>query len=119
MPTNPIKHFPIIVIFLIAALLGLLLYFTELKFLYSYLISVNVITFLFYGYDKHQAKKFGIRIPEIVLYLMALMGGSPGSLLGQLTFRHKTRKMKFVIVFWVILVMQVILIYSLWDQPEQ
>ena len=115
MPHNPIKHFSIIAAILIVALAGILLYFTKLNIFYSCLLSLNVIIFLIYGYDKHQAKKVGMRIPEIVLHLMALMGGSPGSLLGQLTFRHKIKKMKFIIVFWAIVVLQVIVIYVLRD----
>ena len=111
MTNNPKKYFSILVIILIAALLALLLYFTNLKLLYSYLLSITIITFLVYGYDKHQAKNLGMRIPEIVLHLMALIGGSPGALLGQLTFRHKTRKMKFIIVFWAIVILQGIVIY--------
>ena len=115
MPTNPKKQFSIIAIILIAAVFALLLYFTKLNLLYSYLLSINIITFLIYGYDKHQAKKVGMRIPEIVLHLMALMGGSPGALLGQLTFRHKIKKMRFIIVFWAIVILQVIVIYVLKD----
>ena len=38
--------------------------------------------------QKRQAKKVGNRVPEIVLHLMALIGGSPGALLGQLLFRN-------------------------------
>ena len=116
MPTNPKKLFSIIAIILIAALLALLLYFTKLNLLYSYLFSINIITFLIYGYDKRQAIKAGMRVPENVLHLIALMGGSPGALLGQLTFRHKIKKMKFIIVFWAIVVLQVIVIYVLSKQ---
>ena len=111
MPHNPKKHFSIIAIILTAALSALLLYLTKLNILYSYLISLNTITFLTYGYDKHQSKKIGMRIPEMVLHLLTLIGGTLGSLLGQLIFRHKIKKMKFIIVFWVIVIVQVIVIY--------
>jgi carbon starvation protein CstA len=62
MPTNPKKHFSILAAILIAALSGILLYFTRLNLLYSYLLSLNIITFLIYGYDKHQARENGMRI---------------------------------------------------------
>jgi uncharacterized membrane protein YsdA (DUF1294 family) len=115
MLTNPKKKFSIIAIILIVALFALLLYFTNLNLLYSYLLSINMITFLIYGYDKHQAKRAGMRIPEIVLHSIALMGGSAGALLGQLTFRHKIKKMKFIIVFYATLLLQVIVIFLLRD----
>ncbi len=70
----------------------------------------NSITFLIYGYDKHQAKKIGMRIPEVVLHLVALIGGTLGALLGQILFRHKIKKMKFIVVFWAIVVLQVIVV---------
>lgn len=115
MKTNPKKQFSIIVIILIVTLLALLLYFTKLNLICSYLLSISMITFLIYGYDKRQAIKAGMRVPEIVLHLMALMGGSPGALLGQLTFRHKIKKMKFNIVFLAIVVVQVIIIFVMRD----
>ena len=67
MPHNPKKHFSIIAVILIAAFSAVLLYLTKLNILYSYLISLNSIIFLIYGYDKCQAKKIGMRIPEFVL----------------------------------------------------
>jgi len=66
--------------------------------------------FLIYGYDKHQAKKIGMRIPEMVLHLLALIGGTAGALLGQITLRHKIKKMKFIIVFWGVVVLQVVVV---------
>ena len=54
-----------------------------------------------------------MRIPEIVLHLLTLIGGTLGALLGQLIFRHKIKKIKFIIVFWVIVIVQVVVIYLL------
>ena len=73
---------------------------------------------LFYGYDKHQAGNNGFRIPEIVLHLLALIGGSPGALLGQILFRHKTRKVKFSFVFIMIVIIQVVVI-AVWMSRNQ
>ena len=113
MPHNPKKHFSLLSVILIAAFSAVLLYFTKLNILYSYLISLNSITFLIYGYDKYQAKRIGMRIPEIVLHLLTLIGGALGALLGQLIFRHKNKKMKFIVVFWAIVIVQVIVIFLL------
>ena len=82
--------------------------------LLPFLLAVSLVTFAFYGYDKHQAQRGGGRIPEIVLHLLALLGGSPGALLGQITFRHKTRKRSFRIVFFLILAIQLAALYLYW-----
>lgn len=48
------------------------------------------MTFLFYGFDKNRAIKNKNRVPEIVLHILALIGGTHGAFLGQKVFRHKT-----------------------------
>ena len=59
--------------------------------------------------DKHKARKNKWRIPEATLLLIALLGGSIGSLLGMYTFRHKTRHWYFVWGIPLILAAQVAL----------
>jgi uncharacterized membrane protein YsdA (DUF1294 family) len=107
---NPYTFF-----FLAAAVLllavGLALWqFTSLHPGWIYLIAVSVITFVFYGYDKFQARQNGTRIPELVLHLLALAGGTIGAFLGQILFRHKTKKWQFRIVFFLIVLVQIGLI---------
>jgi uncharacterized membrane protein YsdA (DUF1294 family) len=70
-------------------------------------ILLSLISFIMYGWDKRRAQKDGRRIPEKTLHLMALFGGWPGALLGQRTFRHKTQKISFRIVFWLCVVLHV------------
>jgi uncharacterized membrane protein YsdA (DUF1294 family) len=72
----------------------------------AYLVSAGLVTFLCYGFDKHQAKVNRTRIPEAVLHVCALVGGTPGAFLGRLVFRHKTVKRSFRLVFWLIVAMQ-------------
>lgn len=43
---------------------------------------------------------------------MALLGGWPGALLGQRQFRHKTKKLSFLIVFWLVVVLHVAIVAS-------
>lgn len=81
---------------------------------YAYLVSLNAFTLLLYGYDKRQAVVGGTRIPELVLHVAALLGGSPGALLGQQLFRHKTRKLGFQMVFAAIVLLQVAAVYGYW-----
>ena len=107
---EPKKYFLILAVILIVILSFIFSYLIEINLLYAYVTSINLITLLFYGYDKHQAGNNGFRIPEIVLHLLALIGGSPGALLGQILFRHKTRKVKFSFVFIMIVIIQVVVV---------
>jgi len=75
-----------------------------------YLLVINTLTFLTYGYDKTAAVKNHRRIPENKLHLMELIGGSPAAMIAQLVFRHKTKKGSFQIVFWAIVVVQVFMV---------
>ena len=73
-----------------------------------YLLGVSLVTFVQYGWDKRQAKKQKRRIPEKRLHLLALAGGTPGAFLGQITFRHKTQKKSFRVVFMGIVMIQIL-----------
>jgi uncharacterized membrane protein YsdA (DUF1294 family) len=68
---------------------------------FAFTIVMSLVTFVTYGIDKARAGKAQRRIPERTLHLLALLGGWPGGLLGQQTFRHKTRKVSFQIGFWI------------------
>ena len=61
-----------------------------------YLAAVNVVTFTVYGIDKSKARRGAWRIPEKRLFLLPLLGGSVGALLGMKVFRHKTKHWYFV-----------------------
>lgn len=78
-------------------------------FLLLYFGVINLIGFLLMGIDKAKAKRRAFRIPEATLFIVALIGGSIGSLLGMYVFRHKTRHLKFTIGIPVILGIQIIL----------
>ena len=58
----------------------------------GWLLAINLIAFALMGRDKALAKRESRRrIPERVLFLSALLGGSAGAILGMQLFRHKTR----------------------------
>ena len=61
-----------------------------------YLAAVNVVTFTVYGIDKRKARRGAWRVPEKTLFLLPLLGGSVGALLGMKVFRHKTKHWYFV-----------------------
>jgi len=69
------------------------------------------------GIDKRKAIKRTFRIPEATLFIIALIGGSIGSILGMQVFRHKTRHWYFVFGMPVILVIQIALLVLLLIGP--
>ena len=62
-----------------------------------FLVIVNIISLTFFGVDKLKSKRGGWRIPELRLLLVALFGPF-GAYAGMLLFKHKTRKVKFLLV---------------------
>jgi uncharacterized membrane protein YsdA (DUF1294 family) len=72
------------------------------------LIIVNCVALIVFGVDKLQSKRGGWRVPESRLLLLAFFGPF-GAYAGMLFFRHKTRKIKFLLVP-IFLVIQVVLI---------
>ena len=107
---SPKQTFGIIAIAL-AVILGIALYFiTNWSLYWIWLVTLSVITFILYGYDKGQAKLGGLRVPEIVLHVLALLGGFPGGWLGRVVFNHKTRKTSFTVVLVVATIIHLIII---------
>ena len=80
---------------------------------YGYLILVaimSVVAFAAFGIDKRRAQTNKRRISEKQLHLFALLGGWPGALLGQRWFRHKTVKLSFRMVMWLICAVHILAI---------
>ena len=61
-----------------------------------WLVFINAATFAVYGVDKRRARRGAWRVPEKTLFLLPLLGGSIGALLGMRVFRHKTKHWYFV-----------------------
>jgi uncharacterized membrane protein YsdA (DUF1294 family) len=74
----------------------------------SWLIAISAISFLVFGYDKMMARGERRRIPETVLLVLTLIGGTAGSAIGMILFHHKTRKTSFLTRVLTIVVLQVI-----------
>lgn len=87
--------------------------------LITYVVLINLTGFCLMGIDKRKAVKGAFRIPEATLFLVALIGGSIGSIAGMYTFQHKTRHFTFVYGMPAILILQVILIILLYNAPVQ
>ena len=83
----------------------------------TYVIFVNLLGFALMGIDKRKAVKHLWRIPEAVLFIVAVIGGSIGCIFGMQIFRHKTRYWNFVYGMPAILILQVVLILLLLNAP--
>lgn len=79
----------------------------------EYLIIINILSFILYGIDKLKAIKKEERISEKTLILIGILGGSIGSLIGMNLFRHKTKKLKFIISLPLILIIHIIVVIYL------
>ena len=75
-----------------------------------YLTAVNLAGFAVMGIDKRKAVRRLWRIRESTLFLIALIGGSLGSIIGMRVFHHKTRHWYFVYGMPAILILQAILV---------
>ncbi len=78
-----------------------------------YLLLINFLGIASMASDKIRAMERRYRIPESVLLLISIIGGSIGSIAGMLLFRHKIRRAKFRIGLPVILIVQIALIVLL------
>jgi len=63
--------------------------------------GASIITYGCYGRDKRAAENGGRRTRESTLHLMSLVGGWPGALIAQMLLRHKTRKLSFLVGYWL------------------
>lgn len=78
-------------------------------FLIVYVI-LNVIAFAMYVWDKHKAKNDQWRTKESTLLIAALIGPW-GAVAGMKYARHKTRKLKFKLVYVFLVLHIVVLAY--------
>ena len=72
-----------------------------------YILIINIAAFILYGIDKVRAKRGEWRISEKSLFLVALIGGSVGAIVGMHVFHHKTRHWYFRIGLPLILILQI------------
>ena len=72
-----------------------------------YFIVMNLIGLFVMAADKNRARRHAWRIPEKVLFLVSVFGGSLGTWAGMYLFHHKTKHWYFVIGMPLILVVQI------------
>ncbi|GHA03365.1 DNA-binding protein [Arenicella chitinivorans] len=78
-----------------------------------FVLCVSVVNYLVYWQDKRAAQLNLWRTREKTLHLLALFGGWPGALFAQRQLRHKSRKTRFQIIFWVSVLLHCVLIAAL------
>jgi len=86
----------------------------SLSFFEIYIFSISLFSFCFYAYDKMQSYKKGKyikRVSEVNLLFSSFIGGSIGSILAMIVFRHKIKKLSFMLKFIFIILLQIILLY--------
>lgn len=100
-----------LIAFVIAiALAAGLIYFLKWDWLVCWLISISAVTFGAYGYDKAIAGNDSrMRVPERVLLLLALAGGSLAAWIAMKLFHHKTLKGSFRRNFGIVVGVQFVL----------
>ncbi len=74
---------------------------------------VSLLTYLAYAKDKSAASKGEWRVPEKTLHLLSLFFGWPGAMIAQERLRHKTKKVSFRITFWMTVILNVGVVYSI------
>jgi len=86
---------------LLLLLLGSL---TPWPFYFVWLAAWSVCGLILYGLDKGLARAGGPRVPEMILNLLAAVGGFAGCWAGMAAFRHKSNFRKHPIM-WAVLVL--------------
>ena len=78
-----------------------------------YILLINIVSFTLYFIDKKLAILHKYRIPEVVLILFSILGGSLGSLVSMYLFHHKTKHLKFtilnplILIIWLYIVLKI------------
>jgi len=73
------------------------------RWILSWLLTVNILTFAAYAWDKRQARSGGWRVAEFQLHLLELAGGWPAAWIAQRKLRHKCAKKRYQILYWLII----------------
>lgn len=84
----------------------------------------SFLTFMFYCEDKFLAGKDLRRIPESDLHLWELFWGWPGALAAQKIIRHKNRKISYLMIFMICVVINIIMTWGIFrygsnDMPDR
>ncbi len=79
---------------------------SALKCIILYFIVISLVSVIAMISDKLRAKSKKSRVPEIVLFLLVLLGGSFAVYISMSVFNHKTKKPAFVFIIPIIFFLQ-------------
>jgi uncharacterized membrane protein YsdA (DUF1294 family)/cold shock CspA family protein len=100
------------------ALAGLILLLGWSPWVFVVYLVMSALTFWYYAHDKQQAEDQRYRVTERWLHQLEALGGWPGALVAQAYFRHKTKKLIYQIKFWLMVLINVMLLgvyaYLVW-----
>ena len=71
----------------------------------------SLFTILFYRADKRLAERHRRRIPEFLLHFWELICGWPGALYAQRKYHHKWRKLTYMFVFWLYVLLNLLIVF--------
>lgn len=85
------------------------------EFFIVFFLTLNIGSFIYFGLDKRKANNNRYRISEKKLLIMTFFGGSIGSILGILIFNHKTSKESFIFKIVLIVLIQLLIMYLVYN----
>lgn len=106
----------ILIIIFAIGLMVLTTFFSQMNYVFTFIIIMNVITYTLYKKDKNAALDMVWRVPEQTLHLVALLGGWPAAYYAQNKYRHKTQKKAFQTIYKCTIILNIILILILITQ---
>ncbi|WP_126651171.1 DUF1294 domain-containing protein [Chryseobacterium aureum] len=78
-----------------------------------FLLIMNLLALVVFGFDKWQAGKHQWRISENMLLGISLLGGIIGAAAGMILFNHKVSKKSFLMKFVLVVLIDLVLFYRL------
>lgn len=96
------------------AITALVHWYLHWPWVISWMIGANLTAFPMWAWDKYQAGRQKLRVPEMALHAMALLGATPASFLAMGLLRHKNLKGYFQALYAGFLVLQIVLATLFW-----
>ncbi len=75
-----------------------------------WIIVINLSSAVICIFDKFQAKRRGMRVPEKTLFAVSIVGGAFGMYITMQLIRHKTKHKRFMIGLPIIILVQCVLL---------
>lgn len=76
-------------------------------------IIISCLTYILYSLDKSASLQNKQRIPEASLHIATMLGGWPGALIARALLCHKTKKIRFIIFFWLSIIIYFAALYGI------